>query len=343
MSETIKILSFKEALKQSHELDKSILLGNGFSIAWNHDIFSYKSLKEQAEHINENAAKVFSALNTFDFEEVIEAFTVSGKVCSALGIENNFSHEADKIRDLLIETIAANHPDFPDKISETQFNNCVNFLKNFNSKIYTINYDMLLYWVLIKDFFRDDHTNSLIKNLQDGFAYNDEEFLNWDGARFNVHYLHGALHLFEYDSVLKLNYAKTKESLKNQFIKLIKNQNKMPLFVAEGSSNKKLIRIHSSGYLTRCLNSLQKVGSKKKGSAFFTYGVSFSDNDKHILNALAKNNCSEFYVGLYGDLGSKSNKNTINNVNNLIQMRSKHKSHVPPKIFFYQAETANVW
>ncbi len=275
MAKKSTLMTFNQALSECHDQDKSVLLGNGFSIAWEHKIFSYNSLKDQAKDLDKDVLAVFSALDTVDFEEVIDAFNHAGIVCTATGIKNNFPEQAEKIRDLLIETIAANHPDYPSKISQKQFDSCVGFLKNFNARIYTLNYDMLLYWVLMRDMFRDDGTESQIENCEDGFAYNDEEFLNWDGTNFNIHYLHGALHLFEQEATLKLNYQLTGESLKSQFIKLIKKQKKFPLFVAEGDSRKKLRRIHSSGYLTRCINSLQKIGSKKTLLRFSHLGCHF--------------------------------------------------------------------
>ena len=191
--------------------------------------------------------------------------------------------------------------------------------------------------------FREDGSEPQIKKLQDGFAYNEEDFLNLDGSRFDIHFLHGALHLFEYDAIVKLNYSKTQDSLKNQFIKLIKDQKKMPLFVAEGSSHKKLVRIHSSGYLTRCLNSLQKIGSKKNPSAFFTYGVSFSPNDDHIVHALSRNKCHKFYIGIFGDPNNAKNKATIARAQNIKTRRGAAKNSVPTDIFYYDVSSAKVW
>lgn len=337
----MNLVSFKEALQNSDE-DPTLLLGNGFSVSWNQDIFSYRSLKEKSTGFEHIITEAFARLGTVDFEEVIRAFEHAAVICGCAEIDNQFQNKADSIRNILIDTIASNHPDFPSKILASEFEPCVEFLSNFK-RIYTLNYDMLLYWVLIRDLFRENEEKPKLKKFSDGFAYNGEDFLNWDGSSFEVHYLHGALHLFEESELLKLNYRKTTEPLKSQFVKLIREQKKFPLFVAEGSSEKKLRRIRSSGYLTRCLNSLQKIGSKKTSSSVFTYGVSFSENDQHILDALAKNNCQKFFIGIYGSLSDQRNKVTVKRVERLKALRDSKSGAAPLVITYFDSATASVW
>lgn len=333
-------LTFQEALGETQDMARYLLLGNGFSVAWDKDIFSYKSLKENSKNLSADATKVFDALDTVDFEEVIRAFEYSHLVCKTFGIKNDFEKFADEVRENLISTIADNHPDTPAKITEDQFEACVRFLKNFSS-IYTLNYDMLLYWVLMRDMFRENDVEPVLKKMADGFAYNEEEFLNWDGTRFDVHYLHGALHIFEQSSLVKLNWRKTNKPLKQQFVTLIQKQKKLPLFVAEGASEKKLKRIRQSGYLTRCLNSIQKIGAVKSSSALFTYGVSFHQNDAHILNCLARNNCDQIFVSIFGDVNDDRNKATMLQAQKIAALRPKRGR--PATISFFNAETADVW
>lgn len=308
--EKIKLLSFQDALSQAGN-DKTLLLGNGFSISWRPSTFTYNSLKEKSTGFEKIISDVFEKLNTVDFEEVIQAFENAAIVCESGNIKNCFADHAETIRNVLIETISNNHPDNPSEISVNEFESCLGFLSNFK-RIYTINYDMLLYWVLMHDMFRDNGDKKVLKNVTDGFAYNNEDFLNWDGTSFDIYYLHGALHLFENGRIKKLNYSQSNGSLKSQFMNLIKGQKIFPLFVAEGSSEKKRLRIGNSGYLTRCLNSLQKIGAKKTVSSLFSFGVSFSENDDHILQALVDNNCKNFYIGIFGPEASSENQYIIN-------------------------------
>lgn len=335
------LLTFNEALKEATS-KKHLLLGNGFSISWNRDIFNYRSLKNNAKGLPDDILKLFDILNTADFEEVITAYEYASKVCDVYKIENKFQAKANKVREILIESIAQNHPDLPSKVTNDEFENCVNFLSNFDS-IYTLNYDMLLYWVTMRGKFREDDSSVKLTKISDGFAYNDKEFLNWDGNNFETHYLHGALHIFETDELLKLNYKETSIPLKNQFITLIKEKNKLPLFVAEGSSYKKLTKIRNSGYLTRCLNSLNKIGTMKSPHSVFSFGVSFSENDNHIIDCLAKNKCHNFYVSLYGDPKSKINKETIKRANKIVSIRNSLKKKAPITLKFFSAESAKVW
>lgn len=337
-----QVLTYEEALDDSRDGKRFLLLGNGYSVAWDSSIFNYASLKENAQGLGRDIKKVFSDLNTVDFEEVIKAYEYAAKICESYGIEMEFEDKASIVRDSLIDTIAASHPDLPSKVSDTQFEACVDFFESYNS-IYTLNYDMLLYWVLMRDMFRESGSPRL-RRLSDGFAYNDEEFLNWDGSKFDIYYMHGALHLFEGSDLLKLNYSENLTPLKEQFVELIKNRKKFPLFVAEGTSDKKVNRIRNSGYLTRCLNSLQKIGRRGTPDSIFAFGVSFSQNDQHILKCISHNSIQKLYVGLYGDQATEANQQTIQNARQLVTMRmSRGDRAVPVTVKFYNASDANVW
>lgn len=319
-----------------------MLLGNGFSVSWNPTIFSYKSLKESASSLKESTKELFLKLNTVDFEEVIKAYEHAADVCEVYKMENTFKVTAKEIRSALIETIASSHPESPASLTESEYNLCIDFLSNFHS-IYTLNYEMLLYWVIMKDKFREDGVASKLSSMSDGFAYNHEDFLNWDGSKFDIHYLHGALHLFEHDELVKLNYRNTQIKLKDQFIELIQKQEKLPLSVAEGTKIQKLKRIRGSGYLTRCLNSLQKIGAFKVPKSVFIFGASRSDNDLHIVQALAKNNCHIFYVGVYGDPKLEANLKLKRNAEKIGEIKASLGKSVPFNLKFFDSSTAVVW
>lgn len=332
-------LTFQEALKNSEA--RILILGNGFSMDWNLQVFGYSSLKEKARSFQSEIDAVFKSLDTNDFEEVIRAFESAAMVCKAFKIKNNFKDHAGTVRNALIEVIGNTHPDHPDLIDENEFESCVRFLTHFES-VYTLNYDMLLYWVLMRDLFREGASPKL-KTLPDGFAYNNQDFLNWGGSAIKVHYLHGALHLFEETDVVKLNYRKSKWSLKKQFTKLINEQKRYPLFVSEGDSKGKLRRIRNSGYLTRCYNSLQNIGAKKTKTSLFTFGVSFSENDRHISEAIAKNNCQQLFVGVFGSPASKGNKMLIKEVELIKQRRALNAKSLPLETFYFDSASAKVW
>ena len=58
--------------------------------------------------------------------------------------------DAEGLREVLVQAIAQNHPEFPAAIADDQYRGCRVFLANF-ANIYTLNYDLLLYWALMHD------------------------------------------------------------------------------------------------------------------------------------------------------------------------------------------------
>jgi hypothetical protein len=112
------------------------------------------------------------------------------------------------LKEILVQTIAGNHPHIPSDIPEDKFWACRRFLSHFLSGekagcIFTLNYDLLLYWTLMHDDLPFGDPIDLAKS--DGFG-NDEDkpdadYVVWQGET-NAHsasvmFLHGALHLFD--------------------------------------------------------------------------------------------------------------------------------------------------
>jgi hypothetical protein len=146
------MITFAEALKDAERHKKRhLLLGNGFSIACRPDIFLYGKLYENADFskLSPTAKFAFEALATQDFERVIKALRDTQKILSAYGAPSSLSatleNDADSLRELLVQTIAASHPAWPGEITEPEYKNCREFISNFDN-IYTFNYDLLLYW-----------------------------------------------------------------------------------------------------------------------------------------------------------------------------------------------------
>lgn len=67
------VISFEEVIKKclDNKFERNLLLGNGFSIAYNSDIFSYDKLFEYA-NMADNIKSVFKEFKTFDFEIIIK-------------------------------------------------------------------------------------------------------------------------------------------------------------------------------------------------------------------------------------------------------------------------------
>ena len=353
------VITFQEALELAEQYDKKILLlGNGFSIACVPTIFTYSSLFKQANFSGIPEAKdVFNRLKTEDFEEVIHALEYTSLVLPAYKSMPNtvarMRKNAAEIKEILIQTIAKNHPGRPSDIGDGRYRACVQFLNNFLDKdgaVYSLSYDLLLYWTLMLG--RDEGLLNVEPN--DGFGKNfdfeDGEFsvsdyVVWQGDSNahgqNIHYLHGALHLFDTDSdVEKFTWCNTGVPLVDQ-TRMALAKNSFPLFVAEGDSIKKLTKITHSGYLYHSYKSFcQRM--KKNGrstSCLFTYGLSFSANDEHITKKIARGRINHLFVSIYGDPNSDENKKIVSSVDTL----KRRNGNQDLEVTYYDAESAKVW
>jgi len=149
----MKLLTFKQAIKESAIYKpRHLLLGNGFSIACRPDIFVYGRLFERADfsRLSSSAQRAFDALKTQDFEKVIKALRDAKSLLAIYDgaptrIVQQMREDADGLRELLVQTIASSHPEWPASITEGEYAACREFLSHFNT-VYTLNYDLLLYW-----------------------------------------------------------------------------------------------------------------------------------------------------------------------------------------------------
>lgn len=103
---------------------------------------------------------------------------------------------------MLVETIAGQHPARPGDLTNQQYESCIQFLKNFRDKpgdgrIFTLNYDILLYWVLMHGM--EEKKIAFDDGFRTDTDHVDAEYVVWDDSAHqqNVYYLHGALHLFD--------------------------------------------------------------------------------------------------------------------------------------------------
>ena len=263
------VITFDEATKTIPKDGKChLLLGNGFSIALKPDIFSYDSLYKNADFSKvPHVPKVFGALGTQDFETVIrqlqDAAIILGVYDPKLAtLANKLKQDAGAIKDALVSAVAKRHPDRPYDISKEQYAACRAFLHRFN-RIFTLNYDVLLYWTLMQ---RELDPPGL--DADDGFRHPEQNpdlpYVSWQQANSaTVHYLHGALHLFDQGSeVIKYTWSKTDVAIVDQ-IRQALDENKYPLFVAEGTSSSKVTRILHSGYLHKALRSFEACCASK--------------------------------------------------------------------------------
>lgn len=342
----LTILTFQQALREAPSSGKRhLLLGNGFSISCRPDIFRYGKLFEQADFasLSPKAKKAFERLGTMDFEQVIRTLRDGAALADLYGadkdVTSQMSKDADALKEVLVKTIAASHPERPGDISDAEYDACKGFLNNFDD-VYTFNYDLLVYWAKM-------HTEGQpTSTSDDGFRTSqhdidsgiESDYVVWESSQShdqNLYYLHGALHIFDSGTeIRKYTWKRTGVRLIDQ-VRAALEQDYFPLFVAEGTSDEKLERIRHSDYLAKAYRSFENI----QGTVFM-YGHSLAENDEHYLRVLENGKVSTLFVGLFGDASSASNKRIIARAEAMVPKRGSRR---PLSVRFFQSETAKVW
>lgn len=279
----------------------SILLGNGFSMGYDPRRFSFTNLLESAKQnniipANSNLLRIFKSLETADFERVIKVLEDGKLVAQIYGAPFNIENvECDivALKNHLVDTIMNNHPDKSVDIPKVKSEKCAEFLEKFD-KIYSLNYDLLAYWVILQ--------NNLGK-FTDGFGESEYE----DDADYVVHkdsyqvsnkllFLHGGLHIFDNKTeIKKLTFCRPNEPLKNQIMRNL-SKNVYPVFVSEGTSEAKLEKIMHNSYLNSCRKSLGT-----QGGTLFMLGTALKSNDEHIRKTIINGVFDSLFIGIWSE------------------------------------------
>ena len=296
------LISFDDALEQATHGDRRphLLLGNGFSIACRPDCFTYGALLDEADFEGQSTdiRAIFALLGTVDFEKVIEALRFAAAIIEHYDADaaarTRLITDAEVVKEALARVLAAKHPDHVFEISTEEYAVARGFLGPFN-KIYTMNYDMLLYWTLMQDM-----EPYVARN--DGFGNPDDEaapYVVWQPYEVTgtqrIHYMHGGLHLYDRgDELVKVTYSRTQIPIVDQ-IRTALNEGRFPLVVTEGTSAEKQSAILHHAYLTHAIRSFSAI----QGS-LFVYGHSLADNDAHLLQRIERGKLSDLYVSIFG-------------------------------------------
>ena len=150
---TSNILDFSQALELSEGSDRSVLLGNGFSIARTGGVFSYANLLDKSNLPEHSSIRnVFTVFNTFDFEEVMRSLEQAARIEEAYGDKvrsARFRDDAAAVREALIHAVREVHPEVQFEIPDNQVEGCATFINLFD-RVFTLNYDLLLYCVVLR-------------------------------------------------------------------------------------------------------------------------------------------------------------------------------------------------
>ncbi|TAL63080.1 MAG: DUF4917 family protein [Legionella sp.] len=301
------VLSFSEALAESDKKCRSLFLGNGFSKSIS-TRFGYEDLLELA-NTNEKLEKhqlpdelmnIFTDLETVDFEKVIAHLEVAEIVIrsySKSGCTNIVCNQlAQKIKDdkdsakkSFVHAINYTHQGLAQNIKDDTYSKAGDLLFNFDY-IFTINYDLLLYWLLMRKRERVGASNF---KFDDGFTSwgwgINEQCLNSQ----NIFYLHGALHFFSLTNLFKIR-AEEYDNITNKITKHILN-GKYPLTIMEGKHESKKKKILENSYLSHCYKKM-----KNTNGSLFILGTSLNIHaDAHIYHRIKQSSFDSIYFGIY--------------------------------------------
>lgn len=348
----VDLMSFGQALKDAEAQGgkRHVVLGNGFSMGA-HAAFSYGTLYEQAKSagLPAHVVEMFARYGTTNFEEVLKLLDEGQWLAQHYKLETtdpsrDMAADYTAVHDALVDAIAESHPAIPDDVGDGKLHSCRQFLEPF-ADVLTTNYDLLLYWSSLR-------TEPF--GFEDGFGREpdtpDSYCIHLPASTGIRHllFLHGALHLTTVaGEVRKFVWNTTGERLIDQ-VRASLAAKQYPLVVSEGTSQDKLRRIEASSYLSWAFRRFENMHG-----SLFTYGWGLSDQDEHLLAAIAKNvSLSRLYVGVYGPPDSEANRKLIGHAAGLagrreevLASRRTGRRFVKGtlKVVFFDASTAKVW
>lgn len=320
----------------------SLLLGNGFSMAYDPGIFSYNALHGFVDTLDNALLKaLFRVVDTHDFEQVMRQLDTFAAVGEVLGIDATLRARIDTARsDLkrgLIDAVRALHPEHVFKVPQDKCDACVSFLRRFldaDGSLFTTNYDLLLYWVLMRG--ELGGVDGFGRDRENPDEYVPEEDIEWSELRWgrnsagqNVHYIHGALPLFDTGlEIVKEQYGEG--YLLEQITKRIQND-EYPLFVTAGDGAQKLKHIRQNPYLHHSFQALATVTG-----SIVSFGFNFGPQDEHIITALAHaakqpipDKLWSVYIGVFSDAD--------------IERATEIAPQLKCKVHLFDSKTAPVW
>lgn len=328
---------------------KHLLIGNGFSMDFERNIFSYHALSKFIEkNGDQTVSKLFERLKTKNFEQIMRQLE---QLCEIGDLFTDDKTLVPKIKDVtaklkisIIDALKELHPENAFTIPEEKSESCMYFLQEYLSKeglIFSTNYDLLLYWVLMryqKQNVVDGFGRDIETNLDSADYISPENFeyskLRWGKYKheMTVFHLHGTLPIFD----TGIHIEKVESDDTNNLLEKIKERiynEEYPVFVTAGNGNEKLNHIMHNKYLNFCYDKLCAIED-----TLVTFGFNFGEYDYHIIDAINKaskmgkkseNRLCAVYIGVYTD----------ENLKYINEIKDKFKC----KVTLYNARTANIW
>jgi Domain of unknown function (DUF4917) len=338
--------SYAEVLTSLKEKNRKIhlLLGNGFSMAYDSNIFSYNALYNFIASLNDKELQeLFETIKTKNFElimnqlDTFEALLVGFK--ANIDLIRRVQLAKSKLKQSLLDAISEMHPEHVFSVSEEKIKACSKYINDyieFGGNVFTTNYDLLLYWVNMRGGLNG--SDGFGRELLNPEAIKKGEEAEWSELIWgpnresqNIYYVHGTLPIFDLGKeIIKEQYSNDAYLLENIMRRMDKSQ--YPIFVTAGNGDEKLEHIRHNRYLTFAYDKLSEIDG-----SLITFGFNFGDYDMHIIEAINraskyKNSIGKLYsvyIGVYSDEDALRIKNI--------------ESKFVPKVHTYNAKTANVW
>lgn len=316
-----KLQSYEDVLDslEKKNRQKHLLFGNGFSIAYDAKIFSYNALSNFIEKSsNELLKELFNVINTKNFELIMKQLDdfihIAQVFSSDKKLVTKIQEASQILKDSLIEAVKILHPEHVFEIPKEKCESCFEFLREYlenKGKIFSTNYDLLLYWVLMRnnaDFVVDGFGREL-ENPEEVIMGEEAEFsdeLIW-GKHKNeqtVFYLHGTLPIFDKG----IDIVKEQYDSQNYLLEKINSRmadKEYPIFVTAGGAKEKLNIIMHNKYLSHCYEQFSTI----EGS-LVVFGFNFGEYDTHIIDAINRachygkrggKKLHSVYIGVYSD------------------------------------------
>jgi len=294
---------------------------------------------------SDTSKKLFEEFRTFNFEEILESIETAEIVCKTLDINYEVLREKyekikKEIKQGFIESISNNHVKPTDidwdkiKLVSSQFD-------QFNN-IFTTNYDLLLYYVILT---LEDEGKKLFSDYF--FSYPDEKYNYFDTDYFNkqdilrkrhIYYLHGALFLFKQNfNTCKIKTQKNTFSLLlDEILREIENNN-YPILVSEGTSDSKLKTITSDVYLTFCLQEFKN--KTRDDNKLVIFGHSLSEQDAHLVEIIDEN-CKKIAISINTNI-DKDKRPTMDELRGELRHKESYfqAKFKKAEISFYDSKT----
>ena len=139
------------SIKKNHGRKFHLLLGNGFSMAYDPAIFSYNALHEFVAKLNDkDLSTILNVIETKNFEVIMHYLDGFSALVLAFDgpatLKNRIDDAKAKLKSSLLDAVQELHPEHVFKVPEEKSKACSAFLATFLSSggsLFSTNYDLL--------------------------------------------------------------------------------------------------------------------------------------------------------------------------------------------------------